>query len=774
MHLKLRTFFVIFLFFILFNYNFSFAAPESNVKATDSERNIEVDKIIVKNNQRIDTETIISYLGLKIGDKVNYKILNTKLKEMYKLGLFSDIKFRVSNNNLIVLIKENPMINNVNFIGNKKIKEDIMRKEIKLKSRNVYKKEELQDAISIVRDLYKRSGYFSAKIKTKISNLSQNRIDITIKINEGSKTKIKGIKFIGNKIFSDKRLKGILSTKETKAWRILSAGDIYDPDRINYDKDLLRRYYLEEGYADFKINSAVAELTKDKSGFFITYSVDEGEKYKFGNIIIDNQNANELKNEDIKKLTKDIENKNYNINKLDEVIKNIKEYGGNKGFAFLVVRPNLKRNKETKKIDITINVGKAKKIYVSRIDIKGNTRTKDKVIRREMRFNEGDAFSNEKLKRSERRIRNLGFFETVESSNKQTKKMDRTDVVLKVAEKSTGQFNIGGGFSSTNGALANVGIAEKNFLGKGQDLRLKFTVAEKATQLDFGFTEPYFYNKDIILGLDIFKIKTTYADESSYDNDTIGTGFRLGYMVTDKTRHVWNYSYKDEEIEGVKAGASEFISNQKGQYSTSAISHKLTYFGVNDRFAPTKGTTWNFANQLAGLGGTISFFKSDIKHDFFYSVTDNYVLSTHLKAGYIFGYNDDKVKLKDRYFLGADSFPGFETAGIGPRDTTSTNKDALGGNSMYSIRTELKFPIPGVAPQLGINGAMFGIAGAVSDIDETGGEKIKDDSTPRISLGFGIQWKSPFGPVRLDFAHAIMKEDYDRTQFFKFNFGASF
>ena len=761
--------FSIFLILILF-----ITFLNSNFALSDTARKIEIKDIIVKNNQRIDAETILSYLNLSSGDKVNYEILNKKLKEMYKLGLFADIKFRVSNNNLIVLIKENPMINNVNLVGNKKIKEEAIRGEIKLKSRNVYQKKELQDSVGFIRDLYKRSGYFSAKIKTNISKLSQNRIDITININEGNKTKIRGIKFIGNKTFSDKRLKSIVSTKESKLWRLLSAGDIYDPDRINYDKDLLRRFYLQEGYADFKIISAIAELTKDKSGFFITYSVDEGEKYKFGKVTIDNKNFKELKSEDIKKFTKLIEGKNYNIDKLDEVIKKIKEYGGNFGYAFLVVRPNLSRKKEKKEMEITILIEKAKKIYVSRIDVKGNTRTRDHVIRREMKFNEGDAFSNEKLKRSEQRIRNLGFFETVQAENKQTNKNDRTNVIFNVEEKQTGQFSVGGGFSTSNGALANVGIEERNFLGKGQDLRAKLTLAERATQIDFGFTEPYFYDKDIALGVDVFKTKTTYADESSFDNDTTGVGFRLGYMITDRSRHSWNYSYKDETIEGVKSGASDFINNQKGDYSTSAISHRLSYFGVNDRFNPTNGTEWNFSNKLAGLGGTVSFFKTDIKHSFFYSISDNYVLSSHLKGGYIIGYNDDDVKLKDRYFLGADSFPGFETAGIGPRDTVSANKDSLGGNMMYTFRTELKVPIPGIAPQLGISGAFFGIIGAVSDIDESGGEKIKDDSTPRVSAGFGVQWKSPFGPVRLDFAHAVMKEDYDRTQFFKFNFGAGF
>ena len=762
---RFSIFIILIVFFTIFSAKLSFSNTGRNIQITD---------IIVQNNQRIDKETILSYLGIEPGDKVNYQILNKKLKEMYGLGLFADIKFRVSGDTLIVLIKENPMINNIDFIGNKKIKDDAMRSEIKLKSRNVYQKSEVQDTIVLIRDLYKRSGYFSAKIKAQINRLSQNRIDITFKINEGEKTKIKGVKFIGNKIFSDKRLKGIVSTKESKLWRIMSAGDIYDPDRINYDKDLLRRYYLQEGYADFKIISAIAELTKDKSGFFVTFSVDEGERYKFGKVKIDNKNYKDMDNKEIEKLSKILEGKKYNINKLDMVMKDIREYGGNLGFAFLDVRPNLNKKKETKEIDVTIMVNKSKKIYVNRIEVQGNTRTKDKVIRREMKFNEGDSFSNSKLKRSEQRIRNLGFFETVNSENVQTKKNDRTDIVFKVKEKQTGQFSVGGGFSSTDGALANVGISEKNFLGKGQDLTLKFTVAERATQLDFGFTEPYFRGKDIALGLDLFKSKVTYADESSFDNDALGGGLRFGYMLTERTRHSWNFSYKGETIQGVKVGASDFITSQKGDYTTSQLSHHLTYYGLNDRLNPTKGSRLRISNSLAGLGGNVNYFKSDIGTSWFRSVTDEYVFSMHFKGGYIFGYNDKKVKLKDRYFLGGDSFAGFQTAGIGPRDSTSANKDALGANMMYTLKTELRVPIPGIAPQLGINGVFFGLVGAAADIDEDGGNKIKDDSSPRISAGFGVQWKSPFGPVRVDFAHAVMKEDYDQTQFLKFNFGAGF
>ena len=762
---RFSIFIILIVVFTIFSAKLSFSNTGRNIQITD---------IIVQNNQRIDKETILTYLGIEPGDKVNYQILNKKLKEMYGLGLFADIKFRVSGDTLIVLIKENPMINNIDFIGNKRIKEDAMRSEIKLKSRNVYQKSEVQDTIVLIRDLYKRSGYFSAKIKAQINRLSQNRIDITFRINEGEKTKIKGVKFIGNKIFSDKRLKGVISTKESKLWRIMSAGDIYDPDRINYDKDLLRRYYLQEGYADFKIISAIAELTKDKSGFFVTFSVDEGERYKFGKVKIDNKNYKDMDNKEIEKLSKILEGKKYNINKLDMVMKEIREYGGNLGFAFLDVRPNLNKKKETNEIDVTIMINKSKKIYVNRIQVQGNTRTKDKVIRREMKFNEGDSFSNSKLKRSEQRIRNLGFFETVNSENVQTKKNDRTDIVFKVKEKQTGQFSVGGGFSSTDGALANVGISEKNFLGKGQDLTLKFTVAERATQLDFGFTEPYFRGKDIALGLDLFKSKVTYADESSFDNDSLGGGLRFGYMLTERTRHSWNFSYKGETIQGVKVGASDFITSQKGDYTTSQLSHHLTYYGLNDRLNPTKGSRLRISNSLAGLGGNVNYFKSDIGTSWFRSVTDEYVFSMHFKGGYIFGYNDKKVKLKERYFLGGDSFAGFQTAGIGPRDSTSANKDALGANMMYTLKTELRVPIPGIAPQLGINGVFFGVVGTATEIDEDGGGKIKDDSSPRISAGFGVQWKSPFGPVRVDFAHAVMKEDYDQTQFLKFNFGAGF
>ena len=756
------------LIFVLFC---SFFIPINSVKTET--KNIVIDNIEIRNNERIDSETIISYLNIEKGDSVNYEILNSKLKNMYKLGLFADIKFRIIQNNLIVIIKENPVINNITVSGNKKIKDDVIKAELTIKSRNVYKKSDLQDSISIIRELYKQAGYFSAIFKPKISQLSQNRVNINIRIIENYKTKIKSIRFIGNKIFSDKRLKGIISTKESKFYRILSAGDVYDPDRVNYDKDLLRRYYLEAGYADFIIKSTIAELTKDNKNFFITFSIDEGEKYKFGNVKFQTTNKS-FDQKIVDEIVSPLKNSSYNIKKIDTAIKEIKQYAGKIGYAFLEVKPKLNRNETNKKIDITFIIGEAKKVYVRRIDIKGNSRTEDRVIRREFRFSEGDFFNNEKLARSRQRVQNLGFFENVEIEKVNVGEKNRVDLDVEVKEKQTGQFSIGGGFSSTNGAMANIGISEKNFLGKGQDLRANITIAERQDQFDISFTEPYLKNKDITAGFDIFKTKTTFADESSYDTDDLGAAFRIGYMITEKSRHSWRYSIKNEDVEGVKSTASDFISNQKGSYKTSSISHTLSYFGQNDAINPTSGTRWIIDNTLAGIGGNVSFFNSALKISKYYSMTDDYILGLKLKGGYIFGFNDDDVNLKDRYFLGGDSFPGFEPAGLGPRDTTSVNKDSLGGNLMYTAEIDLRVPIPGIAPQLGINGRLFTIMGAVTEIDEDGQGKIQDDTNPRISVGFGVEWKSPFGPVRIDMAHAVMKEDYDRTQFIKFNFGTRF
>ena len=749
----------------------SFCTSINLIKAET--KKVVVNDIIIKNNQRIDSETILSYLGIDKGDTVNYEILNSKLKEMYKLGLFADIKFRIIQRKLIVLIKENPVVNNVTFSGNKAIKDGQITPEIQLKSRNVFRKRDLQDSIISIRELYKQTGYFSAILKPTVSKLSQNRVDINIKIIEGTKTRIKQVKFIGNKVFSDKRLKGILSTKESKFYRILSAGDVYDPDRINYDKDVLRRYYLKEGYADFQVKSTVAEMTRDKKNFFITFSVDEGEKYKFGDVKVQTKNE-ALNKQTLDEIISPLKNSTYNIQKLDDVLQGLKEHVDNAGFAFLKIKPDLNKNVKDKKINITFIIGESKKVYVGRIDISGNSRTEDEVIRREFRFNEGDSFSNEKLMRSRQRIQNLGFFENVEIEKTDIGLKDRINLDVKVNEKQTGQFNVGGGFSSTNGAMANVGLAEKNFRGKGQNIKVSMTIAERQDQFDISFTEPYLRNKNVAAGFDLFKIKTTYADESSYDTDSLGTAIRVGYMIAERTRHSWNYTLIQEDVEGIKSTASDFIANQKGEYTTSAIGHTLTYFGFNDNLNPTSGTQWRIENKLAGIGGNVSFFKSDIKLSKYFSITDDYIWGSKLKAGYIFGYNDDDINLKDRYFLGGDSFPGFEQAGVGPRDTTSTNEDSLGGNLMYTLEFDLRTPIPGIAPQLGINGRFYTIAGAVTEIDENGSGKIKDNSNPRVSVGFGIQWKSPFGPVSIDFTQAVIKEDFDRTQFIKFSFGTRF
>ena len=764
----MRNFLKIFLlsiFLIYFTSSFNFSYAE--------ERNVLVKNVLIKNNQRIDTETVLSYVGIKKGDSVNYEILNLKLKEMYKTGLFADIKFRIVQNELIVLIIENPVVNNITISGNDKIKTDLLTTEIKLKSREVFKKKQLQDTLDIFRSLYKQAGFFSAVFQPKISKLSQNRVNINIKITEGTRTKIKGIKFIGNKVFKDKRLKGIISTKESKLYRVFSAGDIYDPDRINYDKELLRRYYLQEGYADFTIKSTIAEITKDKQNFFITFTMDEGKKYKFGDIKVESKNP-AFDNKTVDAIINPLRNSYYNIENLDKVMKDLKEYGGNLGFAFLDIKPNIKKNSKDKIIDIAFIIGETKKVYVGRINVKGNSRTEDRVVRREMRFNEGDSFNNEKLARSTQRIRNLGFFDEVTVDQKDLGASDRVGLDISVIEKQTGQFSVGGGFSSTNGAQANVGISEKNFLGKGQDIRANLTVAERQDQIDISFTEPYFLDKDIAAGMDIFKTKTTFADESSYDTDTVGAAIRVGYMITERSRHSWHYTYKSEDVEGVKSGASEFVNSQKGSYKTSSIQHTLGFFGFNDRLNPTSGTTWTIKNKLAGLGGNVSFFKTDLKLSKYFPMTDSIIWGAKFNAGYIFGYNDDDVNLKDRYFLGGDSFAGFEVGGLGPRDTTSANRDSLGGNLLYTVEADLRVPIPGIAPQLGINGRFFTIAGAVTEIDENGGDKIKDNSNPRVSAGFGVQWRSPFGPVAVDIAYPIMKEDFDRTQLVKFNFGQRF
>ncbi|MEE8351113.1 MAG: outer membrane protein assembly factor BamA, partial [Rhodospirillales bacterium] len=637
-----------------------------------------------------------------------------------------------------------------------------------LRPRVIYTRTKVQNDVKRILGIYRGSGYFAATVEPKVIQLEQNRIDLVFEVNEGEPTAINSIRFVGNKKFSDGRLRSVIQTRETTWWRFLSSDDTFDPDRLTFDRELLRRFYLSDGFADFRVTSAVAELTPDRKDFFLTFTVDEGARYKFGKIDIEARLRN-LKAEDVSDALEIEEDDWYDVGEVNKAIIALTDRVSELGYAFLDVRPRINRNREKQTIDIAFEINEGPRVFVERIVIAGNVRTQDKVIRREFRLVEGDAFNSSKLRRSRQRIQNLGFFESVNVERLPGSAPDKTIVKVAVEEKSTGQLSLGAGFSSTNGILGDIGIRESNFLGKGQIIDLRLTIASLKSEVDFSFTEPYFLGRDVRVGFDLFRISQDLQDVSSFDTKTTGASFRGGYSITENLRQDWKYGLKVSKITDVGNETSTLIQDLAGTETTSDVSHSLSYDRRDNPMDPTDGYFIVMKNSLAGLGGDVRHFKNSASAGKYFPIADRWVLSLIGEAGYIVGIGKD-VHLLERFHVGGNNLRGFETRGIGPRD--SLTEDALGGEWMYAATLQLDFPL-GLPEEFDVSGRLFTDIGSLGKLSPSA-SFVDDTGSLRIGVGSGVSWGSPFGPVGVDLGIPVLKEDFDITELFRLNFGTRF
>lgn len=727
--------------------------------------------IRVDGAQRIEAATVRSYLSVAPGDPFDPDRIDESLKALYATGLFADVTLDRSGDVLVVKVQENPIINRIAFEGNRRIEDDKLQAEIQLRPRVVYTRTRVQNDVQRIMDIYRRQGRFAVTIEPKIIRLDQNRVDLVFEINEGPRTGVRSITFIGNEHFSDGTLRGEISTKESTWWRFLSSDDSYDPDRITYDRELLRRYYLKEGYADFRVVSAVAELTPEREDFLITFTIEEGERYKFGTIDI-KSNLKALDPETLTGALTSSEGDWYNAQAVEDTITRLTAAVGDQQYAFVDIRPRINRNRDALTIDVTYEINEGPRVFVERIDINGNVRTLDKVIRREVLVAEGDPFNATKLRRSEQRIKDLGFFETAQITTADGPAPDRTVVNVDVKEQSTGEIALGAGFSTSDGVLGDFSIRERNFLGRGQDLRLGATLSTRRQEYDLSFTEPYFLDRDLSAGIDLFRISRNYQDEASYNEHNTGFSLRLGFPLTEHLRQRVYYQLTSTRIENVPDSASVYIRNEEGSHVTSLIGQELTYDRRNSRLTPTEGYYLRLVTDFAGLGGTSQYLRTRFGGGYYLPlVSDNVVLSTTGEIGYIVGLNGKDVRVSDRFFLGGDTLRGFRTAGVGPRDLRTD--DALGGREYARGSVELSFPL-GLPEEFGLKGHAFTDAGLLTESDITNDPMVTDDTSIRVSVGTGVSWKSPFGPIRLDLAMPVKKESYDRREVFRFSFGTRF
>ncbi len=763
----LRKYFYFFTIMIVLIGALPFAGGASAQSFSESGGTIR--EIIIEGAQRIEPATVQSYLLVRKGDAFDPARIDRSLKSLFATGLFADVSLHRQGDALVVSVVENPIINRIAFEGNKELDDETMALEVSLRPRIIYTRTKVQSDVKRILTLYRRSGRFAATVEPKIIKLPQNRVDLVFEINEGDLTEVRKIRFVGNSQYSDSRLKEIIRTKESRWYRVLTTEDNYDPDRLTLDRELLRRFYLSDGYADFRVVSALAELTPDRKNFFITFTIDEGARYQFGEVGVEAR-LRDLKGEDLIDSIKFEQGDWYDARLLEDTIDKLTDVVGGFGFAFVDIRPRINRDRKSHLINVTFEIDEGPRVFVERIDIAGNVRTASKVIRREFRLVEGDAFSSSKLRRSKQRIQNLNFFEKVVVEQVPGSAPDKTLVKVDVEEKSTGSISLGLGFSTQSGALVEFGFKERNFLGQGQKLGLKLTLAQRRSQINFSFTEPYFLERDIVAGFDLYNTTRNMQDESSYDSKVTGGGLRAGYPLTENLTQSWGYSLTRSRLTNVNATASNYIKNEQGTRSVSEVSHGIKYDKRDNVMTPTKGYFFRLKNNVAGLGGTTRYLRNSLNAGKYFSLADKWVLGFRGEVGQIFALGGN-VHILDRFYLGGNNLRGFRAAGVGPRDKSS--KDALGGEWMYAGTGELTFPLGFLPAELGLSGKLFSDFGSIGGLG-LNDPNILENGSLRLSIGAGLVWVSPFGPIGFDFGVPLIKEDYDIIENVRVNFGTSF
>jgi outer membrane protein insertion porin family len=776
--------------------------------------------ITVRGNRRVEDDTIRSYFRAA-GGRLTPEQENEGLKSLIATGLFSDVTLSHEGGRLVVTVAENPVLNRVAFEGNKKAKDEQLKSEVQSKPRGTLSRPTVQADVQRIIEIYHRSGRFDVTVVPKIIELPNNRVDLVFEINEGPKTGVKELRFVGAHAFSKGRLKDVIKTSESNWLSFLQSTDIYDPDRVEADRDLLRRFYLKHGYADVRILAAVGEYDPAKKGFIVTFTIDEGPQYRFGKVeVVSNVRA--IDSGSLRGALKVSSGNVYNADLLDRSIETITIEAAKRGFAFASVRPRGDRDYERKIINVVFVVEEGVRAYIERINIRGNTRTRDYVIRREFDIGEGDAYNRALIDRAERRLKNLNFFKTVKITNEPGSAPDRVVVNVNVEEQPTGEFSIAGGYSTTDGFMGEVSVADRNLMGRGQYAKASVTFGQYSRGATLSFVEPYLLGYRMAGGIDLFARQTLASSYVSYNTKSIGTTLRLGFALSEEMAFAPHYSIYRQEIDlpfnlnncqTAPTGVSMFgttpagftthafpvvpgdecyadgetslpvrIELARGSVIVSLVGYSLSYNTLDNNKSPTSGFYAELKQDLAGVGGDVNFVRTTGEVRNYYEVFPDIVGVLKLQGGHATGWGGQNLRMLDHFQMGPNLVRGFAPAGFGPRDVTlGTTGDSLGGSMFWGASVEFQTPLYFLPKEIGIKVAAFADAGSLwgyrgpTSWSVTGETlMVADSAAVRSSVGAGLIWDSPLGPLRFDFAYALTKEPYDRTQFFRFSGGARF
>jgi outer membrane protein insertion porin family len=761
------------------------AAQMSVIGATSAQADV-VRNIVVQGNTRVDPETVRNYLSIEPGRNFGPAEINESVKALYGTGLFSDVKISRQGNSLIVSVKENNVVGTVRFEGNKKLKKDMLQPIIETKSRGVLTQEKLDGDVERIKEAYRRNGRSEAGVSVVTTPRDNGRIDVTFKIDEGTRTGISSINFVGNKHFSNGRLRDVMTTKRTNITSWLSKRDMFDESRFEADQELIRRLYMRNGFADFRIVSAEANFNEATNRYDLVITVDEGPRYRFGTVNVDSS-IPEVDAANLRGLVRTREGRVFNSTLIERTTEDLSTAVARKGYSFAQVRPRGDRNYENRTIDVTYLIDEGPRLYVERINVSGNTRTRDYVIRREFDLSEGDAFNRVIVDKAERRLKNLGYFKTVSVTTQPGSAPDKVVIDVQVEDQSTGSFQIGGGYTTDQGGgfIAQVSMTEKNFLGRGQYLKIAVGGGVDDRTANLSFTEPYFLGRRMSLGFDVFYNQSKETDFRAYNMDTYGGTIRLGLPITDDFNVQFNYKLVQRDVKSYGSQyAADYPPNSNllptlyplGTWVNSSVGYQLTYSTIDNINDPRDGVFVRFAQDFAGVGGDGQFVRSSIDARYYKELWPDSNIVGFLKggAGNITGFGGKDVSVLDNFYRGGETIRGFESLGYGGRVQGDASDYAIGGKNYWNVTAEAQFPLPLFPEEFGLRGAVFADAGSLWGHDDLAGLDVQDSSTVRSSVGASIIWNSPFGLLRADFAEALSKADWDKTQVFRFSAGTQF
>ena len=728
--------------------------------------------IDVRGNRRVDRQAILSYMQIKVGDPFDPSLLNEGLKRLVATTLFLDVTLERSGSTLVVQVLEQRVINRIAFEGNNKIKDEELLSEIQLRPRQPFTKSKVQEAVRRILSLYQAQGRFATEVEPKIIVLEQNRADLVFEIIESNPSKIVGINFVGNRKYSDTRLRQVVLSREDRFWRFANAMVNYDPTRVAVDTELLTKFYRQNGFADVKVVDSVGELTTDRAGFYLTFTIEEGLRYRVGAVDFDNK-ISRLDTGLLARRNKVREGRYLNEDRVRESVEKMVEAANENGAPFAKVGTKLERDKAAQTIALTYVIEDGPRAFVERINITGNERTRDYVIRRRIGFEEGDAFNLTKLKRAQRNIQRLGFFSKVEIEPTEGQAEDRVVINANVAETSTATFEVGGSYSNASGFGANFSLNQRNFLGRGQKVGVSANLAQNNKAFSFSFTEPYLAGWDVSAGLSGGFSEVNNQD-SGYLEQTYSAGVFGGYELINDLTQSWRYNFAYSSLQ--QDSTSAIISDEGSTTTRSSLSHSITYDVRDNPANPSEGWVAGLTTEIAGLGGDVAYLKNSAKGGFYYAINDNFTLAFEGEGGWLQPFNDEGTYVADRFTMGALQVRGFARSGIGP--IASDTLQRVGGSKYYRGTAELRFPIP-LPVDLDIKGRVFTDVGALWDVNTTFGTAqgvtaLNDTADPRLSIGYGLTWASPIGPLQLDFGYAMRSQASDDKQVFRFNIQRGF